>query len=498
MSEEQEVRALLEGASRVGRDERLAPDEAWGAGRRRRTRKRVGGAVGSGAATLAAAVLVWQTGFLGGGDGTDGVAAEFPRGGTTFVFAEVGSDPGADPASGSAVTPVDADELVGTGWDLQEELWRGGDSGAIVGADVPTELSFPAVGGGWGITVDGCGEATAQGSLDLEPDGAFAPQELTTTDIGCSAEVQRAEDFWMEALAGGGSVHRLGDEGSGLLLLTVVVPTTDEPIAAQTPPAQLTATEPTATTPARDAQTSPQPTAAGPLPTVPSASAEEPSTAEPEPPVADEPASPVSDPEPEPAEDPEAQEPSPAPVEEEPEPQPPIVDPGTGVDPGSGEGPDLPWTEPAVRSEGGGGVVGGGQLFAPELRAGRHEGFDRVVVDLTGTPASTGPGWVASYEGSPTRAGSGAPAGVAGDSVLQLVLGGMAYPEPGDPVYDAGDYGLDTHSLGAVVEVIRTTPFEGQLQVFVGMTGEPRAYRVFTLSDPLRLVVDIDTSSPTS
>ena len=45
-----------------------------------------------------------------------------------------------------------------------------------------------------------------------------------------------------------------------------------------------------------------------------------------------------------------------------------------------------------------------------------------------------------------------------------------------------------------LVEVIRTTPFEGQLQLFVGMTGEPRPYRVFLLQDPLRLVVDVQTT----
>ena len=70
----------------------------------------------------------------------------------------------------------------------------------------------------------------------------------------------------------------------------------------------------------------------------------------------------------------------------------------------------------------------------------------------------------------------------------------MAYPEPGDPVYDAGDFGLDTHPLAAVVEVVRTTPFEGQVQLFVGMSGEPRPYRVFLLQEPMRLVVDVQTS----
>ncbi|WP_151526583.1 AMIN-like domain-containing (lipo)protein [Serinicoccus kebangsaanensis] len=476
MNGEPEVRDLLEGASRIGGDERVAPDAAWGAGRRRRARKRVGGAVASGVATLAAAVLVWQTGFLGGGDDLqDGVAAEFPRGGTTFVFAEVGSGQDAEPATISAVAPVEADELTGTRWELQDELWRGGEAAGVVGSGPATELSFPAIGGGWGISVDGCGEASAQGSLVLEPDGAFAPQQMGTTDIGCADEVQQAEDFWMEALAGGGSIHRLGGEDSGLLLLTVVGPVVDDPVAVTTPAPEPTRPEDEATE-----SESPAPAETGQAEQpAPAPTSEEPPVAQPEPPPTTEPVDPP--------------ETEPDPVEPEPEPAPPVVDPGTGVDPGEGEGPELPWTTPGEPTEGGGGVSAGGQLLAPSLRAGLHEGFDRVVVDLTGPAGSAGPGWVASYEAAPTRAGSGAPAGVAGDSVLQLVLAGMAYPEPGDPVYDAGDAGLDTHSLGAVVEVIRTTPFEGQLQVFVGMGGEPRPYRVFTLQDPLRLVIDVQT-----
>jgi hypothetical protein len=137
------------------------------------------------------------------------------------------------------------------------------------------------------------------------------------------------------------------------------------------------------------------------------------------------------------------------------------------------------------------GWPGGGELLAPTVRAGRNDGFDRVVVDLTGTGTPT---WRAAYPEAAVRDGSGLPAGVAGDAVLEVVITGMAYPQPGDPVYDGGDFGLDTHALAAVVEVIRTTPFEGQLQLFVGMSGEPRPYRVFLLQDSMRLVVDVQTS----
>ena len=132
----------------------------------------------------------------------------------------------------------------------------------------------------------------------------------------------------------------------------------------------------------------------------------------------------------------------------------------------------------------------GGDLFAPTVRAGRHEGYDRIVVDLTGD----GPvEWEATWTDDPRLDGSGAASDIAGDLALQLRMSGMAYPEPGDPVYDGGLYGLDTHSLGAVVEVHRTTPFEGHLQVFVGVDGQARPYRVFELDGPRRLVIDVLT-----
>lgn len=494
-----DVRDLLEGAARLDGDESVAAEAPWTAGRRRRTRRRAGGAVVGSALTLAAVGLVWQTGLVGGGEGSgQGVAAEFPDGGTTFVFAASGAF-GTDPSTISDATPVAADDLEGTTWVLREELWRGGDAAAVVGSGAPTELAFGDAG--WGVSVDACGEATAQGPLALEPDGAFTAPALGTTDIGCAPEVQAAEDFWMEALAGGGSIHRLGGESAGVLLVTVRAPAVDEPVALSEPPAQVTE-EPDETAPASEkpdevASEDPDEVAA-PAPSRPQPTQPDPATpveTSPPQPVAPEPVAP----EPTVAEPPSAPEPEPEPEPAQPtvDPTPviPTVEPGVGVEPGGGSGPELPWNPPEARTEGGGGLAGGSGLYAPSLRAGLNDGFDRVVIDLTAAPgtAAGSPAWLASYEPSPTRDGSGAPAGVAGDSVLQLVLAGMPYPEPGDPVYDAGDYGLDTHSLAAVVEVIRTTPFEGQLQVFVGMQGEPRPYRVFVLENPLRLVVDIQT-----
>ena len=330
--------------------------------------------------------------------------------------------------------------LDGTSWVLDEDLWGTSTSAAqVVGGDpATTTLEFGGASGrGWGFDADGCGAGWFQEDVTLSAEGRFPGGDLATDDQGCPEDAQAAEDFWIRALSGGGYLRELG---SDWLLVSVVVPaapSTDAPAPTSTEPAPTGTTGPTTSAPtATDGST-------GPATTGPSATS---SGQAPSPPSG--------------GEDGRAPVGGPA-----------FVDPQE-------ESVDQPW--PAA----------GGDLLAPTVRAGRHDGFDRVVVDLTGTDD---PGWRAAYTDDPRLDGSGAPAGVAGDSVLGLVLTGMAYPEPGSDVYADGTLVLDTGELGAVVQVRRTTPFEGTLQVFVGIDGEPRPYRVFLLQDPMRLVIDVRT-----
>lgn len=63
-------------------------------------------------------------------------------------------------------------------------------------------------------------------------------------------------------------------------------------------------------------------------------------------------------------------------------------------------------------------------------RVGRHDCFDRLVVDLAGTPA---PGYSVRYIEPPYRAeGSGAPLLVAGGAVLQITVHAPAYDGNGN------------------------------------------------------------------
>lgn len=130
--------------------------------------------------------------------------------------------------------------------------------------------------------------------------------------------------------------------------------------------------------------------------------------------------------------------------------------------------------------------TGATQLLVTDIRVGRQDGFDRVVLDLSGSGQV---GWRVAYADAPAIDGSGTPVDLAGDQILQVSALGMTYPEPGDPTYD--DLLLvDGGGLLAVTEILRGVPFEGQVQVYVG-TGQRVPFRVFRLSDPERLVIDL-------
>lgn len=469
-----DVRQMLETASWGRERSAEAPvdvDGFWAAGRRRRTRKRVGAAALVTVVLTSVGGLVWSSGLMGGERGERDHVATVPAGWTTFVFTAPDAA-GIDPSANGAISVPTVEELSGTTWTLREDLWEeDAPASGVIGTGLPTTLSFQPTH--WGVLTDRCG-AFAFEDLTIAADGTFEALRPFTADQGCAPEALAAEDFWQESLSAGGILREL--DGGRWLLLSVNPQVPSDLVGESAP---VVTTDVAVGTGAPTASAKPSATDVPGESSAPGSSA--PPTAPPTVP---------------PSEAPSEAPASPAPSSEPPS-EPSAEPPGPSAEPPSASSPSpAPDAGPAFRDPtqawvDGPSTAAGGQLFAPTVRTGVHDGFDRIVVDLTGPADASRPGWRAAYTDAPTRDASGLPMEIAGDSVLELVLNGMAYPEPDDPVYDAGDFGLDTHRLGAVVEVIRTTPFEGQVQVFVGMNGDPRPYRVFVLEGPMRLVIDV-------
>lgn len=121
-----------------------------------------------------------------------------------------------------------------------------------------------------------------------------------------------------------------------------------------------------------------------------------------------------------------------------------------------------------------------------EVRAGRHEGFDRVVFEIAGADV---PGYHIEYSDKPPHAcGSGDAVQVAGKGWLEVRL------EPAETTRGKGPKTLGEAArkpaLPVVKEIAQTCDFEAQV-VFVLGLASPNKYRVLALTNPTRLVVDV-------
>lgn len=157
----------------------------------------------------------------------------------------------------------------------------------------------------------------------------------------------------------------------------------------------------------------------------------------------------------------------------------PGTEPPTTADPSS-----LPaWLPADTVAESG--ELSGGELLPVALRVGDHEGFDRVVLEMTG--AGT-PGWHVAYVPEAIADGRGDRLDIDGDAVLEVRVSGTRYPEEGEEHYD-GPMELDGEDVIEEVRYVGT--FEGLTQLFIGVDDGPQQFRVFALAEPARLVIDI-------
>jgi hypothetical protein len=122
------------------------------------------------------------------------------------------------------------------------------------------------------------------------------------------------------------------------------------------------------------------------------------------------------------------------------------------------------------------------------IRTGQHPGFNRVVLDLSGLPTEHRVREVTSV----ASCGSGFPVSMPGSNeILSVVLiGAAAHDDNGNPTY-TGSRNFATPNLDNVRRVALTCDFEAVLEVAVGYNNTNSWHRVFTLTSPNRVVIDI-------
>jgi hypothetical protein len=117
-----------------------------------------------------------------------------------------------------------------------------------------------------------------------------------------------------------------------------------------------------------------------------------------------------------------------------------------------------------------------------DVRAGTHPGYDRIVFQFVGS----GRPKLTVAKASPPFVGdaSGLPISVAGRAFLTLKL----YAASGYPTYT----GPSSLSPGypSLTALVNNGDFEGYVSWVAGLTG-PACYRISTLANPTRIVVDI-------
>ncbi len=126
-----------------------------------------------------------------------------------------------------------------------------------------------------------------------------------------------------------------------------------------------------------------------------------------------------------------------------------------------------------------------------DVRAGRHECFDRFVVELSG-PVD---GWSVRYVDRIVQDGSGDPIDVAGGARLQVVVVAPAYDGRGRPTYRPDDrlHLVDVGGFRTFRQLVMTGSFEGVTGFGIGVRAR-LPFRVLTVAGPgshSRLVVDV-------
>lgn len=128
---------------------------------------------------------------------------------------------------------------------------------------------------------------------------------------------------------------------------------------------------------------------------------------------------------------------------------------------------------------------GPAELVIQDVRAGSHDGYDRVVFEFSGTGT---PWFRAGYNPEPRQLASGHPLDVPGGAFLEINIHGtpMMLESQRADLMGVGPVGV---AAGGVVDVVHGGVFEADSQYVIGLDRE-RPYNAYVLENPTRVVVD--------
>ncbi|MDU0348444.1 AMIN domain-containing protein [Actinomyces sp. MRS3W] len=135
------------------------------------------------------------------------------------------------------------------------------------------------------------------------------------------------------------------------------------------------------------------------------------------------------------------------------------------------------------------------ELIISDVRIGSHddEDYSRFVVEFSGQGT---PGWSAQWTDQAHTQGKGDAVDVAGDFTLVVIGTGVTMPisEEQQAVAYTEPVRFDFDAVGrdddeGIEEAYLDLTFEAQFQVILGTDSQ--TYRIFTLTNPTRLVIDV-------
>jgi hypothetical protein len=122
-----------------------------------------------------------------------------------------------------------------------------------------------------------------------------------------------------------------------------------------------------------------------------------------------------------------------------------------------------------------------------DIRAGRQQGFDRVVLEVAGSGV---PGWDVRYVPEALSQGSGDGITVAGSQALRVTVTGAGLPGDTGVAPYSGPTRLSAADTEVVTEIVFDGTFEGTSVAFVGATAR-LPFRVYSLESPTRVVLEV-------